>query len=828
VRIPTSTYRLQLRAEFGFGDAERIVPYLAALGVGDVYTSPIMASTSGSPHGYDGIDPTHVDEPRGGIEGFRSLVDRARAHGLGMLVDIVPNHLAASEQNRWWWDVLRRGRESPHAHVFDIDWDAPGLAGKLLLPVLGGPLEQIIEAGELTVDRADPRGPVLRYYDRAFPLASYTDMLELPLPELLELQRYRLADWRDGPALINYRRFFEITDLVCLRQEDPAVFAATHATILGLVADGSITGLRIDHVDGLADPAGYLTALAAETNGIYVVVEKILATDEDLPDDWPVAGTTGYEALDAIGSVFVDAEGANELEALQSRVAGIDRTFQEIAIAAKREIMAASFSGDLRAVARRLEAPGPGDIEAISAITAELDVYRTYGGNGVPFGHADRARVARAIDRARGSAPDDALDRVGKELLEGASPAVRRWQQLSGPVAAKGVEDTAIYRFPALVSQNEVGADPGAAPLSTSALHRLLETRARRWPGGLTPLSTHDTKHSEDTRARIGVLAALSERYAAVVARLVEHHDDERRPVAGRMAPSRIDELVLYQNLLGAWPLDASEEGGFGERILAYMAKAAHEEKLRTSWTDPDEEYEAELARFATRAIATFRGTAIHDLPELREAVAWYGAIDGLAQALLRFAAPGVPDVYQGCELWNLSLVDPDNRRPVDYELRADLLERLEIDRPPTRAIADEALRAWRDGRIKLLVTARALHLRRRLPELFAAGDYLPLSATGPQARNVIAFARHHGEGWVIAVVPRRPSALADVGTPPIGAGIWNETALALPGDAPAQFENVLTGEIARSSSLGLPLAEIFATLPVALLASVEGDGGGA
>ena len=461
MRLPTSTYRLQLRTEFGFEDAARIVPYLAALGVGDIYSSPILASVSGSPHGYDGIDPTRIDEPRGGSAGFRALAAAAAESGLGMLVDIVPNHLATSEQNRWWWDVLRRGRESPHARVFDIDWEAPGLDGKLLLPVLGKPLHEALRDGELSIDLEDPRGPVLRYFDRSFPLASYTEMLDLPLPDLLELQHFRLADWREGPRLINYRRFFDITDLVSLHQEDPEVFAATHATVLALIRDGSITGLRIDHVDGLADPADYLRRLHDATHGLYVVVEKILAGDEDLPEDWPVAGTTGYEVLDAIGSVFVDAEGANELEALQARVAGIAAPFHEIAIAAKREIMASSFPGDLQAVARALEERGDGDIEAIAAITAQLDVYRTYGGTGVPFSDADRARVARAIERARGSAPDEALDRVGRVLLEGSAPVVRRWQQLTGPVAAKGVEDTAIYRFPALVSQNEVGADPG-------------------------------------------------------------------------------------------------------------------------------------------------------------------------------------------------------------------------------------------------------------------------------------------------------------------------------------------------------------------------------
>ena len=828
MRVPTSTYRLQLRAGFGFERAAEIVPYLAALGVGDVYASPILAATRGSPHGYDGTDPSRIDDERGGAAGWQALVTAVHAHGMGLLVDLVPNHLATSDQNPWWWDVLLRGRGSPHAAAFDIDWDAPDTGGKLLVPVLGGPLDEVLDAGELTLDDADPRGSVVRYYERAFPVAAGTEAL--PLRELLAAQHYELADWRDAAERINYRRFFDVADLVALRQEDPDVFEATHRAILQLVDEGSVTGLRIDHIDGLADPAGYLARLRAEAPDLYIVVEKILAADEELPDDWPVAGTTGYEVLDAIGSVLVDPGGAGELEELLARVAGVETPFHEIARAAKREIIAASFRGDLRAVARTLEEPTDGDVAAIAAITAELDVYRTYGGNGHPLSETDRARVERAIERARVSDPDSVLDRVGNVLLEGSSDTVRRWQQLSGPVAAKGVEDTAIYRFPALVSRDEVGGDPGAAPLTVSALHRRLLARARAWPGALTPLSTHDTKHSEDTRARIGVLASLSARYAAVVSQLVELHDPERREVSGRLAPSRIDELVLYQNLLGAWPLAAGDEEEFAERIVAYMAKAAHEEKLRTSWTEPDEQYEAELTRFARIAIETFRSDALPDLHELREAVEWYGALDGLTQSLLRLAVPGVPDIYQGCELWNLSLVDPDNRRPVDWSLRARLLERIGIDEPPSTALALEALASWRDGRIKLLVTARGLHLRRALPGLFGEGVYLPLGVSGTQARHVIAFARHDGQAWVLAIAPRLPVGLAAIGVPPVGPHVWSDTAIRLPDGAPREFRNALTGEHLEASDGSVALGDALATLPLALVVSAdvvdEGPGG--
>ena len=657
----------------------------------------------------------------------------------------------------------------------------------------------------------------MRYYDRSFPLADLPDPRSTPLAHLLDAQHYRLADWHEAAEHGNYRRFFDITDLVSLHQEDPAVFEATHRTILCLVDEGAITGLRIDHVDGLADPAGYLEQLRAAAPGLYVVVEKILAADERLPA-WPVAGTTGYEVLDAIGSVLVDGGGATELEALFARVAGVEAPFYEIALRAKYEIMAASFPGDLRAVARTLPERVDGDVEAITAITAMLDVYRTYGGTGEPFGEADRARVAAALDRAWGRAPEAALEHVGAILLEGSSPTVRRWQQLSGPVAAKGVEDTAIYRFPVLVSRDEVGADPGAEPLTVAALHRLLAERAREWPAALTPLTTHDTKHGEDTRARIGVLASLADRYARVVASLIEHHDTLRHAVSGRQAPSRIDELVLYQNLLGAWPLDDADGDEFAERIVAYMAKAAHEEKLRTSWTEPDEAYEAELTRFARLAIETFRGDDIADLRELRDAVAWYGALDGLSQTLIRLTAPGVPDTYQGSELWNLSLVDPDNRRPVDYALRRELLARLAIGVPASAAIARDALAAWRDGRVKLLVTARALHLRRSLPELFAQGDYVPLVVSGPQERHAIAFARRHADAWAIAVVPRLPVGLAPVGVPPLGRAIWNETALELPEDAPAGFRDVLTGEPVTAVEGRIPLGDALGALPVALL----------
>jgi (1->4)-alpha-D-glucan 1-alpha-D-glucosylmutase len=353
-----------------------------------------------------------------------------------------------------------------------------------------------------------------------------------------------------------------------------------------------------------------------------------------------------------------------------------------------------------------------------------------------------------------------------------------------------------------------------------SALHRLLAGRARSWPGALTPLTTHDTKHSEDTRARIGVLASLADRYARVVTRLIEHHDAQRHEVAGRLAPSRVDELLLYQNLLGAWPLDDAEHEEFGERIVAYMAKAAHEEKLRTSWTDPDPDYEAELTRFARLAIETFRGDAIPDLTELRAAVAWYGALDGLSQTLVRLVAPGVPDTYQGTELWSLSLVDPDNRRPVDYDLRARLLETLAIERPPDPAIARDALAGWRDGRVKLLVTARALHLRRSLTDVFRDGAYLPLATDGAQARHAIAFARRADERWVLALVPRLPVGLAPVGVPPLGRDVWNDTAAVLPGSAPARYRDALTGALLTTVDGRISLADAFATLPLALLVS--------
>ena len=405
-------------------------------------------------------------------------------------------------------------------------------------------------------------------------------------------------------------------------------------------------------------------------------------------------------------------------------------------------------------------------------------------------------------------------------LLDGSAPAVRRWQQLSGPVAAKGVEDTAIYRFPALVSQNEVGADPGAAPLTTSALHRRLAARAQTWPGALTPLSTHDTKHSEDTRARIGVLAALSERYAAIVTRLVEHHDGERRSIGGRMAPSRLDELVLYQNLLGAWPLDESEEADFADRILAYMAKAAHEEKLRTSWTDPDEEYEAELARFATRAIETFRGDAD---PRPARAARCGRLVRSPRRALPDAAA--LRGTGSAGRVPGLRALEPGARRSRTTAGRsttafgARLLEQLAID--AARDGRDRATKRCARGETdasSCCVTARALHLRKRLPEVFERGEYIALSATGPQARHVIAFARRSGERWVIAVVPRRPSALVEVGAAPIGGAVWGETALALPEGAPTEFENALTGERLQATDGALPLKDALATLPVALL----------
>jgi (1->4)-alpha-D-glucan 1-alpha-D-glucosylmutase len=708
-----ATYRVQLSGRFPFAAARRVVPYLADLGVSHLYASPVLRARSGSAHGYDVVDPTEVSPELGGEDGLRELVAALRAHGMGLVADIVPNHMAACHENPWWVDTLRHGPASPFARVFDIDWEAG--AGRVRLPVLAGPPDRV--AGDLRVD-----GGWVRYHQHRFPLAPGTDRLDQ--------QHYELVEWRRAAVDGNYRRFFTVNDLVGVCQEDPEVFRLTHATTLRLVADGLVDGVRVDHVDGLADPAAYLERLtpalrqaAGGAGEPWVVVEKILEPGERLPA-WPVAGTTGYEFAAVADGVLVDPAASVTFAERYGRLTGGDPDPAEVAVACKRERLLRDLGAEVAGVARRLPGDPAANRAAVVELAARLPVYRTYVAGRVR--DADRAVVAAARDAAArrlDPAGRQALDRlVAALLLESpAAAAVRRFQQLSGPAMAKGVEDTALYRDTRLVARNEVGGDLGRFGRPVAELHAANAERAARWPAGMLTTSTHDSKRGEDVRARLAVLSERPERWWALAERWTAR-------LAGPADPA--DALLLWQTMVGAWPLELG-------RCLAYMEKAVREAGLRTTWTEPDPGYERAVRELVERAYAD-RGLRA-ELEELVAEIAPAGRVKAAGLALLRLTSPGVPDTYQGTETEQLVLVDPDNRRPVPFS---------------------------GDGSLKFRVTRAALRLRRERPALFTG--YRPLAAPD----HLVAFAR--GEDRVAVVVTRLTGRTAPglVDLPP---GPWRD-----------------------------------------------------
>ncbi|WP_152361942.1 malto-oligosyltrehalose synthase [Microlunatus speluncae] len=746
---PSSTYRLQIRPGFTLDDAARLVDYLADLGVGAVYLSPLLKSTTGSDHGYDTTDPTRIDPARGGEEGWQALLAAARGRGLGVVVDIVPNHLgiAVPHENPAWWDVLRLGRASAYAAWFDIDW----AAGPIMLPVLGDEGELELVDGEL------------RYYEHRFPLAPDSWQDGDDPAAVHDRQHYRLIHWSRGDHELTYRRFFTITTLAGVRVEDEEVFRATHARVAGWVTEG-IDGLRIDHPDGLADPTGYLEQLRRLAPEAWIVVEKILEPGEQLPAEWPVAGSTGYDALAEINQVLLDHDQENWLDALYRRLTGDQATAAEHLERGKRQVADTLFRAERRRLARlvpELEQAG----DALAEIAIAYDVYRSY----LPIG-ADR--LDRAVVLAARRRPELArtLAALLPRLRDPADELSVRLQQLAGAVMAKGVEDTAYYRYSRFAGGNEVGGDPATFGSRIVEFHAAQEHRQTWTPRSMTSLSTHDTKRGEDVRARLAVLPELGTHWAEFAATFLDATGLENRRFG----------YLLAQTLAGTGPIER-------DRLLAYAQKAAREAAEETGWTRVDQEYESRVAAAVELA---------YDDPGLRAAwdrleamIIEPGRSNALAAKLLQLTAPGIPDVYQGTELWQDSLVDPDNRRPVDFTERARLLAG--FDQPP--AIDDS-------GAAKLWITRAALTLRRAEPGRFTG--YRPMFADGPAGWHLIGFDR----GGAITLATRLPVGLAELGG-------WAETSVELP----TAVTDRLTG---RHHPAGrAELGRLLASYPVALLA---------
>jgi (1->4)-alpha-D-glucan 1-alpha-D-glucosylmutase len=816
-RGPTSTYRLQLHGEFDLDDARALVPYLAELGVDWLYLSPVFAARPGSRHGYDVIDPTVINPELGGREGLERLAATAHAAELRILLDIVPNHEAVTTRNPRWFAVLQHGSDAGVAAWFDIDWSGNDAVepDKVLWPLLRRDVPDEVADGTLHVETSPEGAARLRYDDETLPIAG--DARE-PLEVLLDRQHYRLAQWRTGSTFLNYRRFFDVSDLVGIRVEAPEVFAESHALVIELLNQGVIDGLRVDHVDGLANPTEYLRRLSDVTNGAFVVVEKILGADEELSPEWPVAGTTGYETADDLTAVLIDPEGRQQLErALLADTGGTD--FATIERAARRQVLRDFFIPEWGRVTRalaptiaaaRIDTPVDVLARALAEITISLPVYRTYCAD-EPATGADLAHLDHAVSLARsGARPDmdaEAFEAVGRILTGAALPPEARpararlmtlWQQLTGAVMAKGREDTACYRYPVALAQAEVGGDPGAdAQRALDRFHARAAHRVTAGRPGMTASTTHDTKRSEDTRAR---LAVLTERAAAFEQGFARWTSALRPP----SHVTAVERRFVAQTVLGTWPLDTRALETYDKRIAAYLVKALREAKLASSWLDPDEGHEAAVVELAHRTTSD-GGRVLHEtFAELVDDVAWYGMINGLSQLTWKLGLPGTADIYRGCELWDLSLVDPDNRRPVDFGARIAMLER-----------PDDG---WRSGGLKLRMTTAGLRARRDDRALFTTGTYVPLSVAGAAA---LAFARRHEDGWALACAPRLPARLAPRDRWPVGRAVWEDRVVNLPADAPARWRDVYTdGEIEAAGSV-LHLADMLTQLPAALLVSV-------
>ena len=846
-RVVTATYRLQLTKAFPLARARELVSYFERLGVSHLYLSPVLAARAGSQHGYDVIDHNRVNPELGSEDDLRALAGELHARGMGIVLDIVPNHMAATAENSFWDNVLERGQGSRFAAWFDIEWDAPRARGKVVLPVLGDELDAVIGRGELGLHIRDS-GARVRYFDATYPLDPSTLPRELQLAQLtpeareaadawiagadgkkrfralLDAQNYRLTFWRKARTEINYRRFFDVNDLVALRMETDEVFDATHALILRLVRDGVLDGLRVDHVDGLRDPGWYLATLRARADAARhedapdpypILVEKILGGDETLPDDWRVAGTTGYDFMNEVEELFLDANGFALIEA---HYRGLRHSpnldFHTVALDGKRRALRGALWSDVLRVARVAHAWNA-DVEvedaagAIVEVIAHLDAYRSYVVEPGVVSATDRERLTRAFRDARASGEADiraialleraffshpvAADRVRAEL-------VARFQQASGPAAAKGVEDTALYSYLPLAARNEVGAQPDRklddAP---RRLHARNAQRAARWPGAMLATNTHDTKRSADLRSRLDVLTADPGMWSRYVGRWRRLNRARKRVVAGKPSPDTNSEYLYYQTLLGLWPAPRRDRRADDlpsrewldrarERLVAYMAKAAKEAKTRTSWIDRDEEFEKALDNFVRASLVA--GEDEHFLPDVARLTA-RTAVDGfrfaLARVLVQCASPGVPDVYQGDELWNFTLVDPDNRSPVDFARRQQLL-----DDPASRDVLPRAFadpEAELDDRVKLAVVSALLRFRRQHARLVLTGDYVPLAPLDPVAStarvDIFAFARRTAGEVCIAVGRTRSHAggMAD--------GVHD--VLTLPADLAGRWRSVFT-----------------------------------
>ena len=800
--IPSSTYRIQFRNGMTFDRVVDLIPYMKDLGISHLYASPVFTATTDSTHGYDVTAPNEIDPAIGGREGFDRMAAALKQAGMGLILDIVPNHMSTSLENRWWRDVIEHGKKSRYAAYFDIDGSRP-----LTLPFLGDTFEAELERGAITLKRDSvTNSAALVYYDTAYPLNPGTYDESKSIAEIHAAQSWRLMSWREAPKQLSWRRFFEITGLVGVRVEDEAVFADTHRLILELVHAGVVDGLRIDHVDGLADPLGYLQRLRAATGpDCYITVEKILAKGEQLPPEWPVSGTTGYEFIASLAEVLVDDTNLSRLETLHDETLGTIVDRQAELRKAKGLMTDRNFEGEfttLLKIASELAGHNGADVEhedirhALRELLIAFPVYRTYG-TAEGLTPSDVALLSRVVASVNTSEP--ALSLIVR-ILTGdvpehdqalASLFRTRFQQLTGPLMAKSVEDTLFFRHNLELALNEVGADPTPRAFSLSRFHQEMRIRLARQPDALLGTSTHDTKRGEDARARLYTLTEAPDLWSENLARWRQMNQTHVRFLNDGTAPNAADTWMIFQALAGVWPATLSPDDRDGlksleARFLGFIEKALREAKQRTDWIDSNEGYESVVLDYVRHLLSPDNTLFLHDFSAALQPFIRAGLMNSMSQTVIKLTAPGVPDIYQGSEGLNFSLVDPDNRREPDFTALAENLSTADA------TLFNDAQR-WRDGSVKQYVTATLLRLRPHYPALFRYGDWLPLKVSGEREEKLIVYARINNDEALIVAVPRLVFDVTD------NATLWANTTVAIPQElAGKRYRDLFTGERRR------------------------------
>ena len=927
MRIPTATYRIQFSPSLGFRAAGAIVPYLADLGISDIYASPIFRARKGSAHGYDVVDPNQLNPDLGEPADLEILSEQIKKRQLGWLQDIVPNHMSFDRENQLLMDILEHGESSKYYRFFDIDWDHPytSMKGRLLAPFLGQFYGISLEGREIKL-KYGPDGLTVVYGRLRLPLRieSYLNVLTLKLSglklrlgqdnpdfskvlgilyvlktlpssedpqerydqtnfikrtlwelyrdnndvkkfldtnirifngikgnaesfnlldDLLVQQFFRLSYWKVATEEIDYRRFFSINELICLRVEDKDVFNQTHKLIFELVEKGVVSGLRIDHVDGLYDPTAYLQRLREKAPETYIVVEKILNASESLPHFWPVQGTTGYGFTNYVNGLFCQKQNEREFNRTYAAVAGLTTPYHDLIREKRQLVIQEDMAGDVDNLAHLVKEIASLDRHgsditlyalrrALTGILAVFPIYRTYISPTVSS-ESDRGYIRQAVESAKLNNPAllnelmfiqrflllDFPEYLSDEDKQRWLKFVMRFQQLTGPLMAKGFEDTTLYIYNRLLSLNEVGGRPNQFGCSIKEFHSFNARRLNMWPDSLNTTSTHDTKRGEDVRARINVLTELPEEWKRHVTNWTRINKSKKKRVGAALVPDRNDEYFLYQTLLGTFPFDESAYPQFVTRIKEYVIKAVREAKVHTGWLQPDTEYEDAYISFVEEVLRWSDSNAfLQDFIPFQKRIAHYGIFNSLSQVLIKITSPGVPDFYQGTELWDLNLVDPDNRRPVDFSKRKAMLRDIKkrADSNVLELIRDLSSNK-EDGRIKLFLIYTALQARNRHRETFQRGAYMPLEVAGRFKDHVVAFGRNHLDNWAITVVPRFASGLAAEDQFPLGEQVWQDTKVNLAGGSNSLWKDVFTGEI-HSGEDSLLVGEILRHFPVALL----------